>query len=99
DDRDFPSPQPLPEPLDVLRLLDLGATGEEMSVFALEHRVVQHQVLRARLREDGNAARLRCAYDIRALGGGHVHDVELATGRFAPLHRALDRLRLDEVRT
>ncbi len=29
--------------------------------------------------------------------GGHVHDVELAAGRLAPLDRPLDRLGLDEV--
>ena len=97
DHRDLAAAEPLPEPLDVLRLLDLGAAGEEVPVLPLEHRVVQHQVLGAGLGEHGHAARLGRAHDVRALGGGHVHDVELAAGRLAPLHRALDRLRLDEV--
>ena len=65
DHRDLAAAQPLPQPLDVLRLLDLGAAGEQMAVLALEHRVVQHEVLRAGLGEHRHAARLGRAHDVR----------------------------------
>ena len=69
-----------------------------MSVLPFENRIVQHQVLDAGLGENRNAARLSGANDVGSFARRHVDDVELATGRLAPLDRALDRFRLDEIR-
>ena len=82
-----PLAQPLPQPLRVRRLLELRAAGEQVAVLALEHRVVEHEVLHARLGEHRHAARLRRADDVGAFGGRHVHDVELPAGRLAPAAR------------
>ena len=67
--------------------LTCGQQANRWPSSPVEHRVVQHQVLRAGLGEHRHAARLGRAHDVGPLGGGHVHDVELAAGRLAPLHR------------
>ena len=55
-----------PQAIDVLRLFELRAAGVEVPIFALEYRIIQHQVLHARLRKDRHTSRLRRPYDVRA---------------------------------
>src|SRR6185369_5441698 len=96
-DGDLAVGEALPEAVDVLRLLELGTASEEMAVLALEHGVVEDEVLHARLGDDGDVARLGGPDDVGTFAGGHVNDVELAAGGFAPLYHSRDCLGLDEV--
>src|SRR4029079_17596049 len=66
DDRDFATAKSLPQTLDVLGLLELRTAGIEVPVLAVENRVVENEVLHARLSEYRDTARLRCPYDIGA---------------------------------
>ena len=93
-----PSFDALPEPFDVLRLLHLRAAGVEMAVGLGEHRIVEHEVLHARLGIDIDAAGPGRLDDVGPFAGGHVDDVEPAAGHLGPHDRPLDRLGLDEIR-
>jgi hypothetical protein len=65
-DGDLAVRRPFPEAFRVLGLLELGAAREQVAVLATEHRVIQHEVLRARLGEHGDALRLGVADDDRS---------------------------------
>ena len=68
-----------------------------MAVVAVEHAIVEYEVLHAGLGDHRRAAGLRRADYVGALAGAHMDDVQLPAGRFAPHHGALDGLGLDEV--
>src|SRR5665647_3909118 len=86
DHGDFATLEPTPEPLRIGGLLELRAAGEEMAVLPREHGVVEHQILHARLGDYRHATSLCSADNVGAFRSRHVHDVELTTGRFTPLH-------------
>ena len=68
-----------------------------MAIGSGEDRVVEHQVLRAGLGEDFDAALLRLAHHAGAGARGHVDHVEGAAGHLAPGNGALDGLVLGEL--
>src|SRR5688572_4383460 len=50
--------QTLPQPLAVSRLLQLRTAREKMAILTVENRIVEHEVLRTRLRQNGDTTLL-----------------------------------------